>query len=606
MARARLASPPPGEPPPWAPLATARTYETRPRRLAAFLGCALVVATGCSGIPSGGPARVVRRVPAKDAEALEPRVSRVIPKPAADAGPEDIVFGYLGAQAVPTDDFAAARSRLAPGVEWRPDARAVVYASRDTRVPVISGAGRDRATVAVTFASTGTVSAAGEYRPRSASVPVTFRLRLVPDIGWRLTEAPPGLLVSAADVSAALQRATLYWPDQARRLIPAPVFLPASDRPVAAIVSALLAGPRGWIAPAVRSEIPEGTELLDPAEIVDGVVTLNFSREIRGASQESLRTLVAQVVWTLTERPEVRAVRLLVEDSPLAVPGRADVREHHRADWADHAPVPPTADRRLFFVRNAAAYALDEAGRLSRVVRTPPLSSLAVNRAGTALAAVTRPSGGRQSLLLVDLAGKAAPRTVTTASRITPPTWEPGGDVVWAVGATGSDQRIVAARVAGGVSTVAAPASLPSPVSALRLSPNGARAAVVAGSGRSASLLLLRVERGESGGRALASPLRVLPSARGVTAVAFDGAAQLLVASYTGGRPALYRLDLDGFGLVVQREAGLPGRPVTALTVSTGEPADRVASSDDRLWRRTPGADWAAVQGRGRAATFAG
>lgn len=565
-----------------------------------------MVATACSGMPSGGPVRVIRRVPAEDVEPLEAvePVERIITRPGPNDTPAEIVFGYLSAQAQPADRFATARSRLAPGVDWKPEARALVFSRRAAEPPVVRD---DRATVRMTFTTTGAVSAAGEWRARSGREVVTFRLRLIPDAGWRLEDPPSGLLLREDDVPTALQRAVLYWPDQARRLVPAQVFLPASDRPVAAVAFAMLEGPRGWLAPAVRTSIPRGTELIDAVDVVGGEVTLNFSREIRRVPQETLSTLVAQVVWTLTERPEVETVRVLAEGEPLAVPGRAALREHRRSDWVDQAPIPPTDDRRLFFVRNGAAHALDEAGRISLMVRTPPLSSFSVNRAGTVLAGVTRPSGGRQSLILVDLAGADGTRTVLRARALTQPSWEPGGDVVWTVQTTAEGTSVVAVSARDGDTTpVALPRGLPSPLRSLRLSPNGARAAVVAGPGRTASLWVARVERGASGGLALAGPVRIVPALRDVTAVAFDGALHLLVASRAGARPALHRVDLDGYGLAAQRDGGLPDGPVTALTVSAGDPADRVASSATRLWRRTPGADWAALQYRGSAATFAG
>jgi hypothetical protein len=576
--------------------------------------CVAVVAlAACSGVPSGGPVRVVRRVHAEGEEPVEPGggVRRVVPlNPRAGATPDDIVRDYLIAETNPENAYAIARRYLVPSARWDPGARAVVFTgARRHAAPDVDD---DRATVRVTVDPVGTISAGGEYRPRTAPLTLTFRLRDVPGSGWRLSEVPPGLLLSVRDVSTSFERSTVYWTDQARRLVPDLVFLRKTDQPIADLVRALLFGPRGWLAPAVRSAIPRGTELLnDPPPLVDGVVRLNFSREIRNAPRESLSALVAQVVWTLTEREEVQAVQLLAEEEPIAVPGRPGLREHRRADWADFAPVPPTVDRRLFFVRDGAANAIDDAGRLDEsVARTPPLVSLAVNRDGTWLAGVARRPGGRQSLILVDLTGREATRTVVTADRITAPTWEPGGKLAWAVQTIGEGQQIVTAPVGGGAAgVVPVPASLPSPVTSLRLSPDGARVAVVAGAGRAPSLWLARVERPASGGRVLGDPRRVVPL-RGVTAVAFDGARQLLFATYDGKRPALHRVDLDGYALEAPIAAGLPARAVSALTVSAGVPegvpADRVVSSGGRLYRRTPGAEWAPLRAGGGAAAFSG
>ncbi|HVF04560.1 MAG TPA: LpqB family beta-propeller domain-containing protein [Frankiaceae bacterium] len=565
---------------------------------------ALAVATGCTGVPSQSGAQVVRRVPAEDPGAPEPRVSRRLPPPPPDARPDEIVRSYLIAQNDPGDDYAVARRYLAPQAEWVTEGRAVVYASRSLRPPRVSG---DRASVAVRLAPVGAISPSGEFRSVSAPVDVTFRLRLVSGVGWRLVDPPAGLLVGREEVGTSFHRVTLYWPDQARRLAPDVVFLRANEQPVTAIVRALLAGPRGWLAPAVRTAIPKGTELLGPPDINERVVTLNFSREIRFVPQETLGTLVAQVVWTLTEQPDVEAVRLLSEGVPLPLPAPPGVRPYRRADWEAFAPVPPTADRRLFFVMNGAPYAVDDDGRRSRVADTPPLESYAVNRAGTTLAGVTRAADGRQALVFVDLTGAEPPRFAHSADRMSAPTWEPGGDVVWVVQSTGPAQQVVAVPAARGVYTVVrAPTSLPGPLTSLRLSPDGARAAIVTGSGRAASVWLARVERPASGGRLLGEPRRVVPGVRGATAVAFDGPGALLFATLAGRRPALYRAGVDGYGVEPVRDAGLPAGPITALAVSAGASLDRVALSGGRLWRRTPGADWAALSWKAGAPAFAG
>jgi hypothetical protein len=573
------------------------------------LGCVVVVVClgGCAGVPSGGAARVVRRVPAEGPELPETRVIRRLAIPPKEgAPPAEIVRGYLTAQTAAQNDHGIARLYLAPQVSWNPAARAVVYTATSLATPVVRN---DSATVHATVERVGSIGPDGEFVPASPpTAGITFRLRRVPGSGWRLTEAPPGVLLNRDELGLSFQRTTLYFPDQARRLVPEIVFLPASDQPVVAAAHALLAGPRPTLAPAVRSAIPDGTELLAAPVIVDGVAQLNFSREIRRASQDSLGALVAQLVWTLTDAsPQVTAVRVEAEGEPLSVPGKNGVRDHRRSDWEDYAPVPATFDRRLFYVQGGAAWALDEAGTPAGVAATPPIESLAVNRAGTMLAAVTRPVRGRRSLLVADLTGARAVRTLLTAARITAPTWEPGGDVVWVAHSAGDGQQVVAVPAGAGAGAPAAVgAPLAEPVAALRLSPDGARVALVSGVGRRARLLVARVERTAAGGRRIAAAQPVAPSVGGVTAVTWDGTQQLTLAAVVGGRPAVYRVDLDGYNLVRQRDEGLPGGAVTALTASTATPPDRVASSAGRLWRRTPGADWTAIAGKGGAATYAG
>jgi hypothetical protein len=433
---------------------------------------------------------------------------------------------------------------------------------------------------------------------------VTFRLRRHSVLGWRLAEAPPGVLLTPDALSAAYQRVTLYFPNASRRLVPPQVFLRESDQPAATVVRALLEGPRGWLAPSVRSAIPDGTELLDPPTVVDGVVTLNFSREIERVPQESLGLLIAQVVWTLTEPAlAVDAVRLQAERQEIVDTSRGP-SEHRRSDWEEYAPVPRPFDERLFFVRDGAPHALDSAGTVSRLAPMTGVRSFAVNRSGTHLAAVVR-DGARESLDVVPLSG-GTPRRALTADRITAPTWEPGSDVAWVAATSGGTTQVVAVPVTGAVTAV--PAAMPvGTVASLRLSPDGSRVALLVGAPGRTAVFMARVERTAAGARIVADPRSVAPAVSPATAVAFDGAGQLVVAGVLGGQRTIVRIDVDGYSLGIQRTQGLPpNAPVVALTSSAAAPPARVASVGGRMWRRTPGADWAAIVGTGTEATYAG
>lgn len=566
----------------------------------------LLSATACAGVPSSGPVRTVRRVPVEAPDAPEGRSFRRLlpPAPPAGASPVAIVNGFLLAQVSYDADHAIARKYLAPGITWNAAAPVTVY-TQSPRFgrPVVRG---NTATVTAAFDVLGTIAADGDFRPPVRTVgPTTFRLRRVAG-EWRLANAPPGVLLSRQEIGSVFQRVTLYFPNAARRLVPQHVFLRASDQPAASVVRALLAGPRGWIAPAVRSAIPDGTELLDPPTVVDGVVTLNFSREIRRAPQDTLGALIAQLVWSLTEPTlAVDAVRIQAEGDVLAAPGRGDLREHRRSDWVEYDPIAPPADTRLFFVRDGVPYGVDGTGFATRVAAVEAVESFAVNRTGTHLAAVVA-DGARRALMIAETSGASPPRRLLVADRLTAPTWEPGSDVVWTAATNGDATNVLAVPLAGAVAAVEA--TLPSgTVEAFRLSPGGSRAAVlVARPGAGAIVWMLRVQRSPNGTRVVTDGRAVAPPVSSVTAVTFDGSAQLVLAGIHGGQRTLVRLDVDGFNLGVLRVQGLPPGPVTAFASSTATPPDRIAVVGGRLWRRSPPADWAALPGTGTAATFAG
>jgi hypothetical protein len=87
----------------------------------------------------------------------------------------------------------------------------------------------------------------------------------------------------------------------------------------AAAIHALLAGPtRSERSTGMASEIPRGTRLLGLV-IARGVARVDLSSDYEnGASSRSLQLRLAQVVYTLTQFPTVRAVSLSVNGSPVS------------------------------------------------------------------------------------------------------------------------------------------------------------------------------------------------------------------------------------------------------------------------------------------------
>jgi hypothetical protein len=86
-----------------------------------------------------------------------------------------------------------------------------------------------------------------------------------------------------------------------------------------AALHALLAGPtRVEGAEGMRSEIPPGTRLLG-VTIARGVARVDLSSDYEaGASSRSLQLRLAQVVYTLTQFPTVRAVRIAVDGTAVS------------------------------------------------------------------------------------------------------------------------------------------------------------------------------------------------------------------------------------------------------------------------------------------------
>ena len=112
------------------------------------------------------------------------------------------------------------------------------------------------------------------------------------------------------------------------------------EAPLATAVGGLLAGPTAAErARGFRTAVPAGTALRG-VSIEDGVATVDLSaRFAAGGSTASVRTRLAQLVFTATQFPTVTAVRLLLDGRPVREVRRIAVEPP--LGRADFAP-PPT------------------------------------------------------------------------------------------------------------------------------------------------------------------------------------------------------------------------------------------------------------------------
>lgn len=124
------------------------------------------------------------------------------------------------------------------------------------------------------------------------------------------------------------------------RLIEVPLReLPPAPTLSEALLAALLEGPPEGI--RATSAIPPGTRAIDVG-VVGTVATVNLSREfMQGAARRTLAIRVAQIVYTLTEDPEIVSVVFAFEGTPAPVIGgdeRVLERPVGRMDYARFAP----------------------------------------------------------------------------------------------------------------------------------------------------------------------------------------------------------------------------------------------------------------------------
>ena len=113
-------------------------------------------------------------------------------------------------------------------------------------------------------------------------------------------------------------------------------------RVATAAVGALLAGPTGAERDGgLSTQIPRGTRLLG-VSIENGVASVDFTSDYgAGAGSRSLQLRLAQVVYTLTQFPTVRAVRFELNGAPVNVFSSSGIVLGHPVGRSDYESLGP-------------------------------------------------------------------------------------------------------------------------------------------------------------------------------------------------------------------------------------------------------------------------
>ena len=568
-------------------------------RLAAALA-ALLVLPACGGLPLPDGVQSAGQVAAEREESGALRV--IPPGPQPGAAPQDIVRGFLNAQKSPADDHAVARQFLAPGTEWDDEQGAVVYSSRR----FVDDDDDDALTLTVRFESTARIRPTGSFSPDGTVVTAPYAVARMPSGEFRLTAVPPGLHLTTQDRERSFTANDVYFlargPDggAAGRLVPDRVFLPVTAERAPALLDALLAGPTEPLRPAVASAVPPGTALASPVSVVEGVVTVDLTAQVQALATRERQRLSAQLVWTMPRT--VTGVRLLSEGRPYDVPGAGVVQT--RDDWAEYDPSGVAPDAPLYYVADRQLRALDGAVPESEAT-TPagfPVDEVAVAPLGSLAGLLTSTAAGDE-LRTGPLAGPFGP-PVLRRPALSSLSWGAGDLGLWAV-AGGPVPRVCLVPLPG-APAVREPCDVAyeqppgaGPLSGLRVSRDGARVALVFGTGSGRRLHVGRIEPGVAGRPRIAGVEEVAPSLANVTDVAWASGTSLAVLASSGASQvvvwtvvvdgstapaAVQRSGLPGSALAV---AAAPDRPLTVSAVLDGVP--RLYRDNGTLFRLQEG-----------------
>lgn len=558
-----------------------------PLRLVLPLTCVALLLAGCGNVPQAFTAQVPTTGPIEQGEQVSgsgaDQFIRVIARPPnANMTPAELVQGFLDASASFDGDHAVAREYLTDqaSLRWDPGIGVVVYEG----VPTLTESGPS-----VQFAATqaGVIQQDGRYEVVDPGTEATATFRLVEtDAGLRIDGLPNGLLLSQTDVDRAFRSHALYFfnPDF-DILVPDSRMIPVVGPGLATtLVRRLLDGPNDWLQPAVRTGFPDGVGLNIDAVLVDGgVARVDLDAAVQIADDAARQALSQQLVWTLRQLPDVQAVDITAAGQPFFVPSAANPQP--RDAWPQVDPSGLSTAASAYVASSIGVRRVTDDGTVAvdgqAGTRSPLFADIAISGDSSRIAGIDVDGqlwAGSMSAnaTLFPFVGTSAPSSIAFD----------GVTNLWVVDEAGALQlyspsgRSVPIDVTGLDVGDRLRAAVPSR--------DGTRAALLVQSGPRTNLLLARVTRQSSSGRAgivVQDPIRVESKLVEVVDLSWSSADSLAVlASESAGALQVYEVNIGRGSLAPQ---GAPESPVS-LAAAPGLPT-LVAGADAVVYDNTSG-----------------
>ncbi|MDN5756340.1 MAG: LpqB family beta-propeller domain-containing protein [Arthrobacter sp.] len=483
----------------------------RVTRVLGALVAVLLVITGCASIPTSGPVGTSAPEAAGQSDfsyAFDP------PGPTKDASPQQIIEGFLRAGIDPQDDYSVAREYLARDVsrEWRAADRTTVYTSEPNIVENV-----EKGSYTVEVSETSSIDEYGLLTRKKERTTKSVDFELVQVDGqWRLSKVPDGTMMDEGSFAIVFKSYPLYFYDSTDTYAVADYRWFATRQGLSATVTAaLLAGPAPYLRNAVSSAFPEGSELARasvPVESKRATVDLNEAT-FTDANELQRQLMQQQLELTLSQIQNVSTVTMTVAQRAVSLGSVAE----GFTDAIVEASVPNTqiaiANNSLVFYQGNGVVPVGGVQDISSHKPRDPAMSPADNRFAFL-------NGKRTQLFTVDESGVV--HEATTGQKLLRPsidvhgwTWTVGNDGRTRVRATPSDTK-----KDGPSRQVNAGWMSKADVTSLRVSPDGARALVIAKVKGTTGVYITGIIRDSEGvPRGFTDPLKLdssVPVERGV------------------------------------------------------------------------------------------
>lgn len=509
--------------------------------------------SACVRVPTSGPIEVVegQQAPCQNCVNVE------VAPPFPGDKPRQIVEGFLRATSNYQPNYSVAKQFLTPAAAetWSPEEGVTIYQGS------VAAAVKD--TVRLTGKLVGALNKDRTYAVRNTSLDYNFVLSNE-NGQWRIDNPPPGLWVAAVSFKFFYQSYDLYYVGNNRSLVPDPIYLPALSNPAnvaSALVKALLNGPSAWLKPAVSTAIPPNTSLsVDSVTITDGIAEVPLSESIQALPDAQRSLLAAQIAFTLKQVGGVKGVVIKVNQQPYRVPGADPNSQVISVDAIPREldPIPSVAGEQAYTVKKGAVEQVTPSADSPTTnpvsgpfgAATNPVDAVAVSVTNTDLAVTTN---RRTTLRRAPMMQEALSKDLLTgATELLRPQFSRYGEI-WAVGKQGGRQRMWMFTADNVKHEITSP--LIQNVTAFRISPDGARIALVRRTAQRSEIGLVRVIRSDQ--PTVESWRRLDTSQSGtpineIADVGWFDATDLVVLSKSEGSSTLLRVAQDA-SIVAQK-----------------------------------------------------
>ncbi|HRN29202.1 MAG TPA: LpqB family beta-propeller domain-containing protein, partial [Terrimesophilobacter sp.] len=276
------------------------------------LGVSLLVSS-CVGIPSTGSVEAGPEF--GELTEADTIFNPLGPQPGAE--PLGILEGFIDAFTGTQSDYAVARQFLSTSfqAEWDPRHSVAIRSGSETFRAV------DSDTLEYSFMTRAGLDEHGSYTANPLETQLLSYSFVQENGEWRISEAPPGIVLAESTFRTIFSQHSLYFYDLALvRLVPDQRWFPGGAT-ATRIVSALLEGVPPWLEGAVVSQFPEGSALTQGTAVTveSSVARVDLTAEAASASPRQRQLMKLQLSESLASVSSVASVELSVSGTSLAI-----------------------------------------------------------------------------------------------------------------------------------------------------------------------------------------------------------------------------------------------------------------------------------------------